>query len=81
MTEAGNIVRAKYETTYKYSDTLGDVWLKDESTTKVCYIILAEQKRTVTHLRNFTGHERKHINPHLYRMALDYLSIPGMFFL
>lgn len=53
MTEAGNIVRAKYETTYKYSDTLGDVWLKDESTTTVCYIILAEQKRT--HLRNFTG--------------------------
>ena len=25
-------------------------------------------------------HERKHLYPHLYRMALDYLSIPGYFF-
>ena len=26
-------------------------------------------------------HERKHLYPHLYRMALDYLLIPGYFFL
>lgn len=124
MKKAKEIVRTKFEHSYKYADHLGNI-CADVDSTMVCQTYFNRQSHlkivqeapdestavssamnifdnlpalkppdaTVVHdeLDAYLSiardldvkdgirwwHERKHLYPHLYRMALDYLSIPG----